>query len=131
MSVDYEPLLPAHWADPYETYRRLRDEAPVHWAPRSELWCVSRYEDVAQVLPQVVAYEEDGTTARGLHYDSIVAVAVEGIKEQQQQIAALESENAALKSELGGLRSELGGLKASLDALQAQLTALAAPSASK
>jgi cytochrome P450 len=50
MSVDYEPLLPVHWTDPYETYRRLRDEAPVHWAPRSGLWCVSRYEDVAQVL---------------------------------------------------------------------------------
>ena len=50
MSVDYEPLLPAQWTDPYETYRKLRDEAPVHWAPQSELWCVSRYEDVAQVL---------------------------------------------------------------------------------
>ena len=50
MSVDYEPLLPVHWADPYDTYRRLRDEAPVYWAPQSELWCVSRYEDVAHVL---------------------------------------------------------------------------------
>ena len=60
MSVDYDPLLPAHWADPYETYRRLRDEAPVHWAPRSALWCVSRYEHVAQVLRTPEDFSSEG-----------------------------------------------------------------------
>ena len=64
MSVDYEPLLPAHWADPYESYRRLRDEAPVHWAPQSELWCVSRYEDVAQVLRTPEDFSSEGVVSR-------------------------------------------------------------------
>jgi hypothetical protein len=88
-------------------------------------------DEVAEVLPEVVAYEQDGTSVRGLNYDSIIAVAVEGIKEQQERIVALESENAALKDELGGLRSELDGLRKSLGAIEQQLSALAAASAPK
>jgi cytochrome P450 len=36
--------------DPYPIYRRLRDEAPVHFASESRCYCVSRYDDVQQVL---------------------------------------------------------------------------------
>ena len=60
MSVDYEPLLSDHWNDPYQSYRRLRDEAPVHWAPKSEFWCVSRYEDVARVLRTPEDFSSEG-----------------------------------------------------------------------
>jgi cytochrome P450 len=48
--IAYEPLAPEDWQDPYPAYRRLRDEAPLHWAPGAGVYCVSRYEDVAQVL---------------------------------------------------------------------------------
>lgn len=36
--------------DPYPTYRRLRDEDPVHHAVADDLWVVSRHADVHQVL---------------------------------------------------------------------------------
>jgi cytochrome P450 len=50
MTVEFEPFEAAGRDDPYTTYRALRDEAPVHFAPRSQVWCVSRYEDVLAVL---------------------------------------------------------------------------------
>ena len=31
-------------------YRVLRDEAPIHWALESEVWCLSRYQDVEFAL---------------------------------------------------------------------------------
>lgn len=50
MSLEYDPMS-ARWRDdPYPMYRRLRDEAPVHWAPQSGVFCVFRYEDVQRVL---------------------------------------------------------------------------------
>jgi len=50
MSVAYEPLSPHFRDDPYPIYRRLRDEAPVHFAPESRMFCVSRHADVGYVL---------------------------------------------------------------------------------
>ena len=50
MAVDFEPF-DASWKQDLEShYRVLRDEAPVHWAPASGVWCVSRHEDVSFVL---------------------------------------------------------------------------------
>jgi cytochrome P450 len=46
----YDPFLPEFRRDPYRAYRELRESAPVHLAPFSKLWCVSRYEDVQGVL---------------------------------------------------------------------------------
>ena len=50
MSIDFEPLIAAPRDDPYPAYRRLRDEAPVYFAPGSQAFCISRYEDVLHVL---------------------------------------------------------------------------------
>ena len=50
MALDYDPMSPRWRDDPYPVYRRLRDEAPVHWAPEARSFCVSRYDDVQQVL---------------------------------------------------------------------------------
>ncbi len=48
--IDYDPLISREWDDPYPTYRRLRDEAPVHFAPGSNTWTLSRYDDVVFAL---------------------------------------------------------------------------------
>ena len=50
ISVEYEPLGAKWRADPYPVYRELRDRDPVHWAPESACYCVSRYDDVLFVL---------------------------------------------------------------------------------
>ena len=42
-------LDPDFYVDPWESYRRLRDEAPVFWDPVQQLWVISRYDDVMLV----------------------------------------------------------------------------------
>ena len=46
----YHLLDPEVLANPYPLYRRLREEAPVHWDPYLHAWVVTRYADVSQVL---------------------------------------------------------------------------------
>jgi cytochrome P450 len=50
MPVAFDPFSSAHRDDPYPKYRELRDHAPVHFSPEANVWCVSRYDDVQQVL---------------------------------------------------------------------------------
>ena len=57
-------------------------------------------EEVGEVLPELVTYEENGSDARALDYDRVTALLIEGLKEQQQQILKLESEILSLKESL-------------------------------
>ncbi len=49
MSFAFDPLAPDP-DDPYPSYRRLRDEAPVHFCPERGIYSVTRYDDVMFVL---------------------------------------------------------------------------------
>ena len=48
------------------------------------------------MLPQIVSETEDGYKA--IDYQSLTAMLIEGMKEQQDQITALEQENTQLKT---------------------------------
>ena len=48
--MEYDPLHPPDWQNPYPTYARLRDESPVHYAEQTGTYCISRHADVARVL---------------------------------------------------------------------------------
>jgi len=48
--VYYDPLSYAAYDHPYEVYRQLRDQAPVFYNARRDLWVVSRYADVRACL---------------------------------------------------------------------------------
>jgi cytochrome P450 len=50
MAVSFDPLSADDWQNPYPVYRQLRDEAPVYFAPKTGVWCVSRHADVVEVL---------------------------------------------------------------------------------
>ncbi len=44
---EFDPLSPSFQRnDPFETYRRLRDEAPVYYSEKWGWWALSRFEDV-------------------------------------------------------------------------------------
>ena len=43
-------------------------------------------EEVGEVIPEIVAYEENGIDAKSIDYARIVAVLIEGMKEQQEKI---------------------------------------------
>jgi cytochrome P450 len=50
MTLAFDPFSPDWREDPYPTYRRLRDEAPVHHSPARGVYSVTRYDDVMTVL---------------------------------------------------------------------------------
>jgi hypothetical protein len=43
-------------------------------------------EEVAEVIPEVVAFEENGEDAQSVDYSRLVALLIEATKEQQKQI---------------------------------------------
>jgi hypothetical protein len=67
-------------------------------------------EDFANVLPELVAWENNGKDAVGLDYDKITAVTVEAIKElkaqKDQEIEALKKKNAEMESRLAELEAK-------------------------
>jgi len=48
--VRYDPRSCEWRDDPYPKYRELRDHAPVHYSPESDMWVVSRHADVQEIL---------------------------------------------------------------------------------
>jgi len=54
-------------------------------------------EEVAEVIPEVVDWEEDGLAAAGVNYSALVAVLVEALKAQR----------AEHRSELASLRAQV------------------------
>jgi cytochrome P450 len=52
LGLDYKPFEPPLLNDPHPFYARLRQEAPVTFAPAVQLWLISRYQDVAAVLKE-------------------------------------------------------------------------------
>lgn len=64
-------------------------------------------EDVAQVLPEVVSYDEDNGRVVGLNYAAIVPVLVEAVKEQQKQIEVYETRALEQEAELTALKEQM------------------------
>jgi cytochrome P450 len=48
--VYYDPYDVDINADPYPTYQRLRDETPIYYNERYDVWALSRHSDVEQAL---------------------------------------------------------------------------------
>lgn len=63
VEVYYDPYDFAIDDDPYPTWKRLRDEAPVYYNEKYNFYALSRYEDVARELPNWDTYRSGrGTT---------------------------------------------------------------------
>jgi cytochrome P450 family 142 subfamily A polypeptide 1 len=62
---DIDVLDPHFYDDPWEAYRWLRRESPVHWDERSQLWLLSRHADVSHVSRHPELYRSgDGVRPR-------------------------------------------------------------------
>ncbi|TVY00849.1 cytochrome P450 [Mycolicibacterium porcinum] len=55
-TVDFDPFSEQHFNDPYETYRRLRDEAPVYYSKKYDFYALSRHADVAAAFKDFDTY---------------------------------------------------------------------------
>ncbi len=80
-------------------------------------------EEVGEVVPEVVSYEENGKDARGVDYSRLTALLIEATKEQQGEIqhqqAVLRTQAAAIRD----LKSELRATSQTLQKVQAQVAA--------
>jgi cytochrome P450 len=54
--VVFDPYDYVTMEDPYPTYRRLRDEEPLHHNPQHDFWVLSRHADVAAALRDDATY---------------------------------------------------------------------------
>lgn len=59
--LSWDPFTRELWEDPYPTYRRLRDEAPVFYNAEHDFWAVSRWDD----CDFAIADQEHFSSARG------------------------------------------------------------------
>ncbi len=51
------PLSPEFLADPYPTFARFREEAPIFWSEKGKYWIATRYEDIHEILRDL-SYEK-------------------------------------------------------------------------
>ena len=51
--LSYDPYDVVIDADPYPTYRRLRDEQPLYYNEKFDFWALSRFGDVDEALRDV------------------------------------------------------------------------------
>ena len=49
-AIDYSPFDAETMADPFPTFRRLRDEAPIYFNEQYDFWALSRHADVEKAL---------------------------------------------------------------------------------
>ena len=59
----YNPYAFTVHDNPYDTYRRLRDEAPAYWNPDLRFWALSRFNDVLEAFRNYETYSSAGGVA--------------------------------------------------------------------
>jgi septal ring factor EnvC (AmiA/AmiB activator) len=67
-------------------------------------------EEVAAVLPEVVAFEDDGQ-ARGVNYGKLVSVLIEATKAQQEDLATKEQTIEQQQEEIDTLKDRVTRLE--------------------
>lgn len=76
-------------------------------------------EEVEAVLPELVTYESDGATVRGLRYGPLVAVLIEANKAQQEALTAASNVRKEQREELRSLSDRVDRLEALVRSMQA------------
>ncbi len=64
--VNYNPYRFSLHENPYETYRRLRDEAPAYWNDELGFWALSRFDDVHEAFGDYETF----SSAQGIALES-------------------------------------------------------------
>ena len=64
---DFDPFSDVFFNDPYQTYQRLRDEAPVYYNDTYGFYAITRHEDVADAYKN----HEVFSSSRGVDLDMI------------------------------------------------------------
>lgn len=68
-SIEFDPFSTDFFNGAYDTYRRLRDEAPVYYSEKWDFWALTRYDDVAPATKD----HETFSSAKGATLDMVKA----------------------------------------------------------
>jgi cytochrome P450 len=60
MAIDYNPFYPEAKEDPYPYYAAMRKESPVYRIPNTDVYAVTRYEDVSTMLKRPEEFSSAG-----------------------------------------------------------------------
>jgi cytochrome P450 len=69
--VVFDPYSDDYFDSPFETYRRMRDEAPLYYSEKYDFWALTRYEDVSAAIRD----HETFSSAKGVTLDMVKAAA--------------------------------------------------------
>ena len=67
--VVFDPYSEDFFCAPFDTYRRMRDEAPVYYSDKYDFWALTRYDDVAAAIKDHETY----SSAKGVTLDIVKA----------------------------------------------------------
>jgi cytochrome P450 len=70
--VVFDPYSEDYFDSPFETYRRMRDEAPLYYSEKYDFWALTRYDDVTAAIRD----HETFSSAKGVTLDIVKAAAV-------------------------------------------------------
>ena len=85
----YDPTDPEQLEDIYAVYRRLREESPVHYAEKFDIYVVSRHADVEAILKDTDRFSSRGAnTALAYTPPEVAAVLAEGRPEAEALLTA-------------------------------------------
>jgi hypothetical protein len=71
-------------------------------------------EEVGQVVPEVVSYEQNGKDAAGVDYSRLTALLIEAVKQQQREIRDLKSELRTTRQTLQKVQAQVAGTQPTL-----------------
>jgi hypothetical protein len=69
---------------------------------------------VGDVLPEVIAYEENGRDAKAVNYARLAPVLIEAVKEQQNAIHALKEQNQEKDAQIASLAARIESLEGTM-----------------
>jgi cytochrome P450 len=65
--VEFDPFSREFFDDPYDTYRRLRDEAPCYHSEKWDFYALSRFDDMVEASKRTDLF----TSTHGLNYEHL------------------------------------------------------------
>jgi cytochrome P450/nitrite reductase/ring-hydroxylating ferredoxin subunit len=73
--IDFDPMSADQRECPFDLYRKAREQMPVFYSERFDLWVVTRYDDVVRILKDPTTF----SSAESLSVDPIVAPEVQAV----------------------------------------------------
>ena len=81
-------------------------------------------EEVGEVLPEIVEYEENGIDATGMDYGMLAPLLVEAVKELKGEVNELQKQNAEKDGVIDTLKQQNDKLEGRLAALESSIATI-------